>query len=232
MDILVKAGVKNKYWVHNRDYSKKCLETFGFKIYKEEYPYSISKMFKDLTIMILNISPMDHIDFEKEILLDLFLSLQHIASSLVMEDTLVNILQLNRLFLDNILRYYAFDKSREIKINPLSFDKNKAAKLMNKIKKQDIFTKALILEHHYSGAENHFASIFNRNIDEEYSKSRSQYIINSQKIILNDTKELMADIIVRVAKNTNKKNLAIFEMVILIYVKMGMQLIRLEEKLC
>ncbi len=231
MDILIEAGIKNKYWIHDRQYSKKCLNDFHFKIHKEEYIFSVNNMFKDLRTMVLEISPMDKIDFEKEILLDLFLSLQHIASSIRKKETLINTLQLNRLFLDNIIRYYAFDKNRNIKIDPFSFEKSNTSKLMKKIRKIDIFKEELIQEYHYSGAESHFASIFNRNMGDEYIQIRSQNILNSQKILLNGTKEIMADIVVKVAKNTNKKNLAIFELVILIYVKIGLQIIFVEKEI-
>lgn len=164
------------------------------------------------------------------ILLEVIQSLEHVITSLINERTLINILPLYRLFMDNILRYYYFDANPVDHIDIFSFDTKKNPKFNESKYMYKIFPKELHQDYHYSGAENHYGSIMNRNLDKRHTKDRSQYILNIMKTMMVSTLDIMADISVKHAKATYKQNLCIFEFITLIYVSAGDQIIRLESK--
>ena len=230
MDILVKKGVENKYWIHSRRYSKRIYESYDFKEYKGEYSSVSEEMFRDLLRITTEFSEPHSIDLHHEVILELLLSLNHLASNLIFEETLINSLPVIRLFIDNIARYYAFDRRVGYWGEELvaSFDKKQNKNIRTLINYNEIFSKKIMSEYHYSGAENHFGSLFNRNMEKELQYVRKMYILGIYKTILLETIEIMADIVVKIAMKIGKKSLALFEQITLIYSNMGLQIIALE----
>lgn len=227
MDKLVSAGVKNKYWIHSRDFSK---GVFNLAFNNVSGPFLERNL--NLFGQLKEFIALNHGDLRPNIrlniLLELVQSLEHVITSLMNERTLINILPLCRLFMDNILRYYYFDEHPVDDIDIYSFDRKKYPQFNKSKYMYKIFSKELHQDYHYSGAENHYGSIMNRNLDPSHTRDRSQYILNIMKTMMVSTLDIMADISVKHAKATYKQNLCIFEFITLIYVSASEQIIQLE----
>ncbi|TCG11971.1 hypothetical protein [Mycoplasma todarodis] len=229
MDILVKAGLKNEYEIKDRKFSKEIYNSFGFEKYNGEYTQVMMDMFGDFWKMTRKIKDSFDIDLRTEVIMEIFWTLRHLASQLQSIESLTLSLPVFRLFMDNIVRYYAFENNKDFNEEEVkNFDKKKNKRLQKVCKYNELFSEKIMNEYHASGAENHFGSLFNRNMGYEQTKVRNLNTLNSFKVILQETISIMADIIVRIAKDIGREQLALFEHISLIYFRMGCRIMEME----
>ena len=231
---LVEAGIKNEYWVHSSKYANDILNTKKTEKLKNGYVIDVSIMFRELIVMTGDVADWSNKKWcpEQEIILEIILSWEHLANALTSIEALLTSLPIFRLFMDNIARYYSYDKHRIEKIDFTSFDKKKFSQFNRSADMKKIFSKKCMVEYHFSGAESHLCSLINKNITLEYLKDRNQYILNIYKTMFVEFIGIWADIVVKIAKHNNdKKSLALYLKMAFLNVYIGRQAIRIEQEI-
>ena len=210
IDYLVLAGERNNYWITENDYKYKKFEGQPEMKLNLNYQDNVIESFSQLNWIRTTIPNWD-LSFKSpthEIFLEIILSLQHLASNLIYEDALISSLPIFRIFMDNIARFYRLSEmyGSPINIDPLSFDKKKYIKFNDIKTMNEIFSVDAMKEYHFSGAESHLGSAINKNISKENTDIRTISILNIYKVVIGEFKSIFADIVVKIAKFENDRN--------------------------